>query len=522
MRYFPAFVDVAKAPVVVVGDGEKALQKLRLLAKTEAQITVIATSPEEDLAAFVAKIGGVLVKADFAPEQLPGARLVFAASESAQVDMAVADAARQLAIPVNVVDRPAESTFIVPALVDRDPIMVAIGTEGTAPILGREIKSLVERSIPVRLGEVARRAAGLRDTIAEAVGDPVIRRRVWERLLRGAWRQHVLAGRREAAQDELAEALAGSRHGEIAKGRVSLVGCGPGDPDLLTLKAVQRMQTADVLVVDGLVTEDILEYARRDARRIDVGKKGYGIATDQDAINRILITEAARGNNVVRLKGGDPFIFGRAAEEMTAVRAAGFEVDVVPGITAAHACAASIGLPVTLREKVRQFSVVTGATASGLPQLDWPLLARPGHASSVYMGVRTAPEFRQRLIDAGARRDMRVIIVENGTRANERVVATTLDLLAEAIEEMGVVGPAVIFLGLDWSMAQLSQPRSVQDYSGLRAADVATSRQPHAALAGNAVASLTAPVTGTRETGSEASREWTPEEIAMATMWVAG
>lgn len=528
MRYFPAFVDVSNADVLVVGGGEKAIQKLRLLTKTEARIRVIASEPDDALVAFAAKHGIEIDRSGFCADKLDGARLVFAADDCVLIDLAVALAARDKGVAVNVVDRPDESSFIVPAIVDRDPVLVAIGTEGTAPILGREIKSKVEGWLPSRFGELARQASNLRGEIGDAVRDTTIRRRVWERLLFGRWRQLVLGGHQTSAQEEIKRAVSEVQSGNLAAGRVSLVGAGPGDPDLLTLKAQQRMQEADVLVIDGLVTPEILEYARRDAKRIEVGKKGYGIATDQDEINRIIVREALKGQHVVRLKGGDPFIFGRAAEEMAAVRTAGIDVEVIPGVTAAHACAARIGLPVTLREKVRQFSVITGATKNGLPELDWPLLARPGHAIAIYMGVRSAPAFRSRLLGAGARPDLPVVIVENGTRDDERVIATTLDLLPDAIADKGIKGPAVIFLGLDWSDAHLSPPDHLERFEKAEASVTRTTAElpisadrspPSQARVGNDGRS--------RPPAGEAARtarsnEWTPQEIANATMWIAG
>ncbi len=247
----------------------------------------------------------------------------------------------------------------------------------------------------------------------------------------------------------------------LITGRVALIGCGPGDPDLLTLKALQRLQEADVLVVDRLVNPKILEYARRDAERIFVGKTPGGPTTAQAEIDRILVREALAGKFVARLKGGDPFIFGRAAEEMAALQAAGIGVEVVPGVTAAHACAARIGLPVTLRERVRQFSVVTGTTADGEPDLDWPALAAEGAAFVIYMGVGNAPLVRGNLLAAGADPSTPVVIVENGTRENERAFATTLSDLTNCIDEHAIAGPAVIFVGLDWADGGLERPASV-------------------------------------------------------------
>lgn len=256
-----------------------------------------------------------------------------------------------------------------------------------------------------------------------------------------------------------------SRDDDTRRGIVSLIGCGPGDAELLTVKAVRRLQAADVLVVDRLVGAEILGLAKTGARVVDVGKEAGGPSMPQEEINRILVREALLGHAVARLKGGDSFIFGRAAEEMAAVRAAGIAVEVIPGITAAHACAASIGLPLTLRSAVRQFSVLTGATADGAIDLDWVALARPGQAFAIYMGVRSAREIRDALIAAGANRDMEIVIVENGTLPNERVLATRLDDLADAVTSKGIRGPAIIFAGLSWEAANLSPPDKMEKYS---------------------------------------------------------
>ncbi len=262
-------------------------------------------------------------------------------------------------------------------------------------------------------------------------------------------------------------------------GQVALIGCGPGDPELLTVKALKYLQEADVLVADRLVGDAILAAARPGARIIDAGKEPGGPSIPQAEINRILVREALLGHRVARLKGGDGFVFGRAAEEIAAVRAAGIAVEVIPGITAAHACAASIGLPLTLREHVRQFSILTGATADGDLDLDWPALARQGQAFAIYMGVRSAGEIRDRLLSAGAGRAMPIVIVENGTLPEERTIATTLDLLADAVRDTGVKGPAIIFAGLSWEAANLSRPASVEVYdgSGVDARDGRPARQ---------------------------------------------
>jgi uroporphyrin-III C-methyltransferase / precorrin-2 dehydrogenase / sirohydrochlorin ferrochelatase len=462
MKYFPLFADLDDAEVLVAGGGEQAAQKVRLLLKTNVRIFVVAESILPELGELAAR-GRIVARPDtFRADDARGKRLVYAATGDRALDAVVSEAAQALGIPVNVVDAPELSTFITPAIVDRDPVTVAIGTEGAAPVLAREIKSRLEQWLPANLGTLAQRAHALRDRIANTVADARSRRSLWERLLTGPFRRAVLAGA-EAEAGRIFEAeLKGAK--ASGAGRAALIGCGPGDPDLLTLKAVQRMQEADVLVIDRLVNPKILDYARRDAERIFVGKTPRGPATSQAEINRILVREALAGKVVARLKGGDPFIFGRAAEEMAALQSAGIAVEVVPGVTAAHACAARIGLPVTLRERVRQFSVLTGTTADGAPDLDWRALAAEGAAFAIYMGVGNAPLLRRNLLAAGADPAIPVVIVENGTLPAERAVATTLRDLTEAIKAFAITGPAVIFVGLNWQDAGLERPSSVAVY----------------------------------------------------------
>jgi uroporphyrin-III C-methyltransferase / precorrin-2 dehydrogenase / sirohydrochlorin ferrochelatase len=462
MRYFPVFADLDGADVLVAGGGEQAAQKVRLLARTGARIVVVAEAVCDELAVQGERGAIDLLRRAFRANDVRGRRLVYVATGDRALDAAVSRAAQARGVPVNVVDAPELSTFITPAIVDRSPVTVAIGTEGAAPVLAREIRARIEALLPANLGALAARAQALRECVAAAVTDPRARRRLWERLLQGAFRRAVLAGTQDEAERILADELEDGQRQHA--GRVALIGCGPGDPDLLTLKALQRMQEADVLVIDRLVDPRILEYARRDAERIFVGKDPHGASTPQAEINRALVREAKAGKAVARLKGGDPFIFGRAAEEMAALQQAGIPVEVVPGVTAAHACAARIGLPVTLRERVRQFAVVTGATSDGLPDLDWEALAAPGAACAIYMGVGNAPVIRRHLLAAGADPGTPVVLVENGTRADERAAATTLDDLADCVTHLGFVGPAVIFVGLDWSDACIERPQSVAVY----------------------------------------------------------
>jgi uroporphyrin-III C-methyltransferase / precorrin-2 dehydrogenase / sirohydrochlorin ferrochelatase len=460
MRYFPLFADLDQAEVLVAGGGEAAAQKVRLLRKTSARITVMAASLNGELAALAGAGAVRHVPRLPRPADLPGQSLIYAATGDRALEADLFGAARALGIPINVVDAPELSTFLTPALVDRDPIVVAIGSEGAAPVLAREIKARLESWLPANFGALAKKASTLRRRVARRIAEPQARRHLWERLFRGAFRRAVLLGADAEAQRIFARELEAAATPSV--GRVVLIGCGPGDPDLMTLKAQQRLQEGDVLVVDRLVNPQILEYARRDARRIFVGKTPGGPATSQAEINRILVTEAAAGQVVARLKGGDPLIFGRAGEELAACAAAHLAVEIVPGITAAQACAAVIGLPLTLREERRQLTFVTASSAEGMPELNWQALAAPEAAFAIYMGVANAPLLRQKLLAAGARADTCVVIVENATRPQERAVATTLRDLTDAIDQRAITGPAIIFVGLDWAAAGLVRPQTVE------------------------------------------------------------
>lgn len=464
MRYFPIFVDLENKPVLVLGGGEKATQKLRLLEKTRARITIIAPRVDEDISAAAGKYNWRIETREPTADDFDGVAIAFVAGDDPARNAELGALARSKGVHVNVVDQADDGTFIMPAIVDRAPVTVAIGTEGAAPIIAREIKSKLEAWLPANFGAVARHAQGLRSRVRGAIEDGLVRRRLWERLLQGVWREQVLGNDEAGAAKEFERQIAAAQSGAMNAGSVSLIGCGPGEPDLITLKAQQRLQQADVLVVDRLVNPAILEYARRDAIRIDVGKEGYGPSAAQDDINRILVREALKGQRVARLKGGDAFIFGRAAEEMAAVRAAGIAVEVIPGITAAHACAASAGLPLTLRQKVRQFSVVTGAAVNDDFNLDWQALSRPGQAFAIYMGVHGAPRLRERLLAAGADKETSVVVVENGSLATERIILTNLGLLGEAMTAKGIKGPAIIFVGLNWGDASLTKPEKVEVY----------------------------------------------------------
>lgn len=465
MRYFPLFLDLDDRKAVVIGGNEEALRKVRLLLKTKARINVIAAALHDELLSYLKEGRIAWAAKSFSPALLDDAALVYSAEESLHDE--VSAAARSRGIPVNTIDDAALSTFITPSIVDRDPVVVAIGTEGTSPVLGMGLRSKIEALLPQALGSLAVAASHLRDRVADTVPHGNRRRSFWQRYFFGSIRQSFLAGDAKTYSRELEAALIDDSSPSV--GRVSLVGAGPGDPELLTLKAQRKLQEADVIVYDRLIGPGILELARRDAVRIPVGKKPFEPSPRQSDINAILIREAKAGRHVVRLKGGDPYVFGRGGEEQAALIAEGIAVDVVPGITAALGCAASIGLPVTQRGQNRSITLLTGASEDGLAQHDWTALAKPGQAFAIYMGVNAAGDISAQLLDAGIDHKTPVTIVENGTLANERVMMCSIGSLWETLALNGVEGPAIIYVGL--KPAQTSAdilPFPARDDTGLQ------------------------------------------------------
>ncbi len=457
MRYFPIFVDLDRQPVLIVGGGEQAAQKLRLLGKTTARIRLVAETLCPELGEAVAEGRAVWLASAFHPDQLDGCRLVYAATEDLTLAARVAFTARARGIPVNAIDRPQLCSFITPAIVDRDPVVVAIGSEGAAPVLVGRIRAMLEAHLPQQLGRVAEYARNLRRRIAQRFADGRARRAFWERFFDGPASAAVLADDSDRAAGLVEEAIAGTaQHGSVA-----LVGAGPGDPELLTLKAHSTLQSADVLVVDRLVDPRIVELARRDARRIHVGKVPGGPSTSQATINAILVAEALAGNRVVRLKGGDPLVFGRAVEEIEAVEAAGITVEIVPGVTAALAAAAHARLAITERGKRRALTIITGQTKDGPAEHDWRALAAAGQTLAVYMGVKAGPTLASRLIEAGLDPATPVTIVENASLPAQKTATGRLDRLARVLADANIAGPAMLFIGVA-PLPQAATPSTTQ------------------------------------------------------------
>ena len=455
MDYFPIFLRLAGEPVLVVGGGEVAARKVDLLLRTSAQVRVVAPELVPGLAERAAAGEIVHLAAEFRPEHLEGVRLAIAATDKHAINAWVARQAERRNIPVNVVDDRELSRFIVPAIVDRSPVVVAVGSSGDAPVLTRRLRERLESFLPQRLGALAKLAGKLRPTIKARIESPARRRRFWENFFDSSLAGDVLAGREDAADPALPGRVVDS-FVQLARspqeaGEVVLVGAGPGDPGLLTLRGLRALQNADVILYDRLVSDEILDLARRDAERIYVGKTAGGAQVSQEEINAQLVRLALQGKRVCRLKGGDPFIFGRGGEELEALAAAGVRFEVVPGVTAAAGCAAYAGIPLTHRDHAQSLVFVTGHAKAEAGEdssaLDWSQLARPSQTVVFYMGLGSLERILLRLREHGAPDSRAAAIVEQGTRATQRVVTGTLADLARQAHEAGVQSPALLIVG---------------------------------------------------------------------------
>ncbi len=443
---FPAFHKVEGRRVVVVGGGREAAAKLRLLAETSAELILFAPELEDEAAADVAATHAVHHPRWPVAADLESAALVFAATGELVEDSLVRDLAKAAGIPVNVVDRPDLCDFYVPALVNRAPLSVAISTEGAAPVLARHVRAKIEQMLAPAVGDLAHLAEGLRERVSASIPSGDARRRFWAHFFSGPAAAKVLAGQIEGADAEATSAIEATAARGLV-GHVSLVGAGPGAEDLLTLRAVRLLQEADVIVYDKLVPEAVVAMGRRDALRIYVGKAKGMHAASQDEINAILVREAKDGRRVVRLKSGDPLVFGRAGEEMAALRAAGIPFDIVPGVTAAIAAAAENEIPLTLRDVASTFVIATGHDMRGDTLPEWAGLALAGSTIAVYMGRSVASKVAARLIENGLAASTPVAVIENASREDRKAYAGRLDELAAIADRPEIDGPVVIIVG---------------------------------------------------------------------------
>ena len=461
MEYLPIFVATAQQRIVVVGGGQLAEAKCRGALKTSAHVTLFSDHPTQAMRDW-SRAGRVALHERLPSEaDLSGARLVYAASEEDAINERVARWARRAGAWVNVLDRPEHCDFITPAIVDRDPVVVAIGTEGAAPVLARQIKADVEAMLPQSLGQLAQAARRFRERVSNALAAGRPRRNFWKAFFATVPTPSALAD--EALEVSLEALLERHVRHEAPAGHVSFVGAGPGDPELLTIKARRLIHEADVIVYDRLVSAEILDLARKEAKYIAVGKKGFGAAVSQSDINTHLVTEASRGLHVVRLKGGDPGVFGRLDEELTAVHEAAIATSVVPGITAAAAAAATLEVSLTRRARNSSVTFLTAHDAEGFAEHHWQQLARPGQSLAVYMGRRTAPFIQGRLLMHGADAALPVTCIENVSRPEQRSFGSDLSSFARDLEAHGFDGPLMILVGIAARSGALSEAAHIAD-----------------------------------------------------------
>ena len=442
MNFLPIFIDVKGRLCLVVGGGDVAQRKVSVLL--EAGAAVKAVAPEFP-GAFAGLHAVECVTERFQPGHLDGAVLVIAATDDSAVNQEVSRQARARNIPVNVVDNPDLCTFIMPSILDRSPLLVAFSSGGASPVLARMLRGKLETMIPQGYGHLTAFCARLRDTVKARVANPAMRRIFWENVLEGAIAEKVLAGDETGAETMLTNLLENENTEQT--GEVYLVGAGPGDPDLLTFRALRLMQKADVVVYDNLVSKPIVEMTRRDAARIFVGKKRADHTMPQEAINELLVRLAKQGKRVLRLKGGDPFIFGRGGEEIETLAGHGIPFQVVPGITAASGVSTYAGIPLTHRDHAQSCIFVTGHLKDGSMNLDWDALARPKQTVVVYMGLHGLDTLCAKLVEHGLPDSTPIAIVQQGTTQNQRVITGTLATLPGIAQVEKPQAPTLIIVG---------------------------------------------------------------------------
>ncbi|MND39446.1 Siroheme synthase [compost metagenome] len=445
MDYLPLFHKLQGGRVLVVGGGEIALRKARLLADAGAALRVVAPDVDGQLAALAREGGGEVLVRGYQAADLVGCRLVIAATDDPGLNAQVSADAQALSLPVNVVDAPALCTVIFPAIVDRSPLVVAVSSGGDAPVLARLIRAKLEAWIPSAYGELAGLAARFRDKVKTLYPDVNQRRGFWETVFQGPIAERQLAGQGAEAERLLQAMVDGAPVQQ--GGEVYLVGAGPGDPDLLTFRALRLMQQADVVLYDRLVAPTIIEMCRRDAERIYVGKRRADHAVPQDQINRLLVDLARQGKRVLRLKGGDPFIFGRGGEEIEELAEHGIPFQVVPGITAASGCSAYGGIPLTHRDYAQSVRFVTGHLKDGTSNLPWHDLVAPAQTLVFYMGLVGLPTICAELIRHGRAASTPAALVQQGTTRNQRVFTGTLADLPDLVAQHEVHAPTLVIVG---------------------------------------------------------------------------
>jgi uroporphyrin-III C-methyltransferase/precorrin-2 dehydrogenase/sirohydrochlorin ferrochelatase len=458
MDYLPFFFDIRNRDCLVVGGGEGAARKIALLLRAGARVSVISpqlcaelgTQVQDNLRGEPDQGKIVWHPENFHSHHLEDADLVIAATDDPETNREVSETAKQRHIPVNVVDNPGLCSFIMPAIVDRTPILIAVSSGGTSPVLARLLRARLETMIPAAYGRLAAYAGGFRERVKQHFSQPEKRRRFWETALQGPFAEMVFAGKDAEAKKYLERSLENETTNpaqEQLQGEVYLVGAGPGDPELLTLRAMRLMQQSEVVVYDRLVSPEILDLVRRDAPRIYAGKERSKHTMPQESINELLVRLAKEGKRVLRLKGGDPFIFGRGGEEIETLSAEHIPFQVVPGITAANGAASYAGIPLTHRDYAQSCLFVTGHLKDGSVNLDWPMLARPNQTVVVYMGLVGLPVLCRELVAHGLPPETPAAIVQQGTTHKQRVLTGSLATLPDLTASAHLTPPTLIIVG---------------------------------------------------------------------------
>ncbi len=446
MQALPIFFNIAHRRCVVIGGGDVALRKVNMLLKAQGDVMIYAPELHADLQSLLEDEKIRFVAASFHPVQLEGACLVIAATDDHAVNKIISEAAKAVNIPVNVVDAPELCTFTMGSIIDRSPVVIAVSSEGNAPVLARYIRTRIETMLPATYGRIAAIAGEFRDAVKAKFATTEARRIFWEGVLQGPVVERVLAGQEQAAREMLAD-LIEDADADRKQGEVYLVGGGPGDPDLLTFRALRLMQQCDVCVYDKLVSPEVMALVRRDAEMIYVGKARDQHTMPQEEINELLARLALEGKRVLRLKGGDPFIFGRGGEEIETLMQHGVPFQVVPGITAANGVSSYAGIPLTHRDYAQACLFITGHLRDGTVDLDWEAMARPKQTVVIYMGLVGLKQICEQLITQGVTATMPAAVVQQGTTQHQRVVTATLADLAEKVQAAELKPPSLIIVG---------------------------------------------------------------------------
>ncbi len=447
MKYFPVFFDINNKRCLVVGGGDVAARKVALMCRAGAQVTVVSPELCESLQNRLANKEIIYEARGFENNDLEACALIVAATDDQAVNKLVSELAHSKCIPVNVVDQPDLCSFIVPSIIDRSPVQVAVSTGGASPVLARLLRARLETMIPSAYGRLADLMSEFRDKVKERITTEGKRRRFWEDVAQGPIAEMIFSGKEDAARDAMHAAVDEAQASKGDRGEVYLVGAGPGDPDLLTFRALRLLQQADVIVYDRLVSEEILDMARRDADLIYVGKERDKHTLPQDDINLLLARVAKSGKRVLRLKGGDPFIFGRGGEEIETLMQEGINFQIVPGITAAAGAASYAGIPLTHRNYAQSVTFVTGHLKDGTMDLNWPALAHPNQTLVVYMGLLGVKTLCSKLIEHGLSEKTPMALVQKATTRQQKVLIGTLKSMPELLETANIKPPTLIIVG---------------------------------------------------------------------------